>query len=50
MDGVLYDSDRTRSLNKRETGLCGVWIGNEGDCEQDGLRAEVQSVGGSGFL
>lgn len=50
MDEVLCDSDRTRSLNSREIGRCGVWIGRDGDCEQDGLREEVQSVGGRGFL
>jgi hypothetical protein len=50
MEEVLYDSERTCSLNSREIRLCGVWIGREGDCEQDGLRIEVQSVGGRGFL
>jgi hypothetical protein len=49
MDEVLYDSDRTHSLKSRDTGLLGVWIGREGDCEQDGLRMEVQRVGGRGF-
>ena len=49
-DEVLQDSERTRSLNSCEMGLCGVRIGSEGDREQDGLRDEVQSVGGSGFL
>lgn len=49
IDEVLYDSDRTCSLKSREMGLWGVWIGRGGDCEQDGLRVEVQSVGGSGF-
>lgn len=49
IDEVLHDSDRTRSLKSREMGLWGVWIGREGDCEQDGLRVEVQSVGGRGF-
>jgi hypothetical protein len=49
MDVVLCDSDRTRSLRSREMGLWGVWIGRGGDCEQDGLRVEVQSVGGRGF-
>lgn len=49
MDEGLYDSERTRSLKSREIGLRGVWIGSEGDWEQDGLRAEVQSVGGRGF-
>jgi hypothetical protein len=48
-DVVLHDSDRTCSLRSREIGLGGVWIGSEGDWEQDGLRAEVQSVGGRGF-
>ena len=47
---VLYDSDRMCSLKSRERGLWGVCIGREGDREQDGLRAEVQSVGGRGFL
>jgi hypothetical protein len=49
MDEVLYDSDRTRSFKRREIGRWGVWIGRDGDCEQDGLRVEVQSVGGRGF-
>ena len=50
-DDVLYDSDRMCSLKSRERGLWwGVCIGREGDREQDGLRAEVQSAGGRGFL
>ena len=50
MDEVLCDSDRTRSFKRREMGLRGVWIGRGGVCEQDGLRVDVQSVGGRGFL
>lgn len=49
MDVVLYDSDRTCSRKSREMGLRGVWMGSEGDWEVEGLRAEVQSVGGRGF-
>ena len=49
MDEVLCDSDRTHSFKSHEMGLVGVWIGGEGDCEQDGLRVDVQRVGGRGF-
>jgi hypothetical protein len=49
MDVVLYDSDKTCSLKRREIGLGGVWMGSEGDREVEGLRADVQSVGGRGF-
>lgn len=49
-DEVLHDSDSTHSLKSREMGFWGVCIGREGDRKQDGLRAEVQRVGGRGFL
>lgn len=49
MDVVLYDSERTCSLKSREMGLGGVWMGSEEDREVEGLRAEVQRVGGRGF-
>lgn len=49
-DEVLHDSDSTQSLKSREMGFWGVCIGREGDRKQDGLRAEVQRVGGRGFL
>ena len=50
MDEVLCDSDRTHSFKSHEMGLVGVWIGGEGDCDQDGLRVDVQRVGGRGLL